>query len=151
MQDSEIAPIPPEKEEREIEPDPPQGKGYVTYEFLVAGKVVDSQIIGDGDTLTQPATPDAPDGYYFSGWMDEKGQLFDTFGPQTVPVEENSTICLMAAFTPVLRAYFMSDINGRKVISTWETKSDHGSVPMYELVVEKHQKLIGWTMEQGES
>ena len=50
---------------------------------------------------------------------------------------------------PVLRAWFMSDIDGGKVVSTWEPEEEHGSVPMYLLGVEKHQKLIGWTLEKG--
>lgn len=149
LMDAETESVASEMEGQRIEPDQPPGMGYITYEFVVSGEVVHTQIIGDGDTLTQPATPDAPEGYYFSGWVDEEGRPFDAFGPQTVPAEENITIRLTAAFTPVLRAYFMSDINGGKVISTWETRACHGSVPMYELVVEKHQKLIGWTLEQG--
>ena len=43
----------------------------------------------------------------------------------------------------------MSDIDGGKVVSTWEPEEEHGSVPMYLLGVEKHQKLIGWTLEKG--
>ena len=43
----------------------------------------------------------------------------------------------------------MSDIDGGKVVSTWETEEEHGSVPMYLLGVEKHQKLIGWKLEKG--
>ena len=132
-----------------ILPDQPQEAGYVTYEFAAEDRVVEVQIVGDGEVLTQPATPEAPEGRRFTGWLDEEGRPFRSFGPQTVPAGQESVRRLTAAFVPVLRAWFMSDIDGGKVVSTWETEEEHGSVPMYLLGVEKHQKLIGWTLEKG--
>ena len=139
----------PENEVRMILPDQPQEAGYVTYEFAAEDRVVEVQIVGDGEVLTQPATPEAPEGRRFTGWLDEEGRPFRSFGPQTVPAGQESVRRLTAAFVPVLRAWFMSDIDGGKVVSTWETEEEHGSVPMYLLGVEKHQKLIGWTLEKG--
>ena len=49
-----------ENEVRMILPDQPQEAGYVTYEFAVEDRVVEVQIVGDGEVLTQPATPEAP-------------------------------------------------------------------------------------------
>lgn len=121
-----------------ILPDQPQEAGYVTYEFAVEDRVVEVQIVGDGEVLTQPATPEAPEGRRFTGWLDEEGRPFRSFGPQTVPAGQESVRRLTAAFVPVLRAWFMSDIDGGKVVSTWETEEEHGSVPMYLLGVEKH-------------
>lgn len=121
-----------------ILPDQPQEAGYVTYEFAVEDRVVEVQIVGDGEVLTQPATPEAPEGRRFTGWLDEEGRPFRSFGPQTVPAGQELVRRLTAAFVPVLRAWFMSDIDDGKVVSTGEPEEEHGSVPMYLLGVEKH-------------
>ena len=76
-----VTPPAPENEVRMILPDQPQEAGYVTYEFVVEDRVVEVQIVGDGEVLTQPATPEAPEGRRFTGWLDEEGRPFRSFGP----------------------------------------------------------------------
>lgn len=65
-----------------ILPDQPQEAGYVTYEFVVEDRVVEVQIVGDGEVLTQPATPEAPEGRRFTGWLDEEGARSGASAPR---------------------------------------------------------------------
>ncbi|NLG19787.1 MAG: InlB B-repeat-containing protein, partial [Fibrobacter sp.] len=106
-----------------------------TYEFWVEGdgiptKLVDTQIVKNGQSLIAPATPEAPDGTKFTGWFVGNDKvLFND------PIEVNANtpdkVEAKAKFTPVAYVYFVYNGN---VIATKEvppgTKTDSSGVPI---------------------
>ena len=56
---SQIAPL------KIVEPD--DGKYFATYTFYNGEKVVDTQIVAEGEMVSEPATPTVPDGKKFEG------------------------------------------------------------------------------------
>lgn len=50
-----------------------------TYRFFNGDKLVDTQIVKNGDTLEEPGKPEK-DGYVFTGWVDKDGKDFSGFG-----------------------------------------------------------------------
>ena len=71
---------------------------YTTYTFLNEGKEVDKQIVKNGDTLYEPASPEQ-EGHKFVGWFKADGTQFNTFGEQTGIAETTGTeVTLTAKF-----------------------------------------------------
>ena len=83
---------------------PGEGDVYVTYNFVVGESVHDTQIVKNGGTVTEPATPEVPEGKRFEGWYE--GNTPFTFG--TVSATENKTVTVEARFTDVYYVYFMT-------------------------------------------
>lgn len=68
-----------------------------TYNFLVEGEVYAAQTVKDGETLSEPAAPEA-EGKTFDGWYTAEtgGEKFTAFGVQTVT--ETKTVDLYAGW-----------------------------------------------------
>ena len=84
-----------------------------TYNFYVNDGIVSTQVVKMGDTLYEPAAPDANDnGFKFTGWYtkEQGGELFDGFGEQNV--SETKTVDLYAHFEEVHYVFFY-DNQGR--------------------------------------
>ncbi len=127
----------------------PNEQYYMTYEFVVNDTVADTQIIADGDILTQPAASSAPAQQRFTGWYTDNGSRFTSFGTQTVKVSQNTTVTLTARFEPINYAYFMNSVNGGNVAYTQESAEDTCTVSMYDLSIASNQALMEWTKEKG--
>lgn len=78
-----------------------------TYNFHVNDEIVSTQVVKTGDTLYEPAAPEASDnGFKFTGWYtkEQGGDLFNGFGEQNV--SENKTVDLYAQFEEVHYVFF---------------------------------------------
>lgn len=96
----------------------------LTYEFYVGEKLVDTQRVGDGETLVAPKTP-TQDGHKFMGWTenpDDSNPTYQSF-ETSINVTETKTIKLYAHFEEVYYVFFMDD-DGRVYETRWGTSGD---------------------------
>lgn len=99
----------------------PGGTAVLTYEFYVGGELVDTQRVGDGETLVAPKTP-TQDGHKFMGWTEDpnvSNPTYQSFGTP-INVTGTETIKLYAHFEEVYYVFFM-DNNGRVYETRWGT------------------------------
>ena len=122
---------------------PGEGDVYVTYNFVVGESVHDTQIVKNGGTVTEPATPEVPEGKRFEGWYE--GNTPFTFG--TVSATENKTVTVEARFTDVYYVYFMTvDSN---VFATAEAVAPNYTVALPDNYEPEGQRVTGWKTENG--
>lgn len=122
----------------------PDDQRYYTYEFYngSSSTPISTQIVKEGDTLYQPATPTTEEGKVFIGWYDENGDPFTGFGTVGT-IAKNDTIKLYAKIEDGYYVFFMD--NKGTVIDTKtgktgaEIKFDDVSFP-----VEADQAITGW-------
>ena len=122
---------------------PGEGDVYVTYNFVVGGSAYDTQIVKNGGTVTEPATPEVPEGKRFEGWYE--GNTPFTFG--TVSATENKTVTVEARFTDVYYVYFMT-VDGN-VFATAEAVAPNYTVALPDNYEPEGKRVTGWKTENG--
>lgn len=125
----------------------PGGTAVLTYEFYVGGELVDTQRVGDGETLVAPKTP-TQDGHKFMGWTenpDDEQPIYQSFG---IPIEVTGTgtTRLYAHFEEVYYVFFMDGVGlDARVIATKEGTSGASiSVADVNVPVGANQSVSGW-------
>lgn len=130
----------------------PDANEYLTYQFYVGGKMVDEQIVKDGNTLLAPETPKAAEGQRFIGWYDENDALFTGFGKQS-GITASKTITLHAKFEEVYYVYFHAPgENGENgnIVKTKEGVT--GNKITFEDVTfahEPNESITGWYTDKN--
>ena len=116
-----------------------------TFNFVVNGTTVSTQIVKSGDTLIAPTAPDMI-GQAFVGWVDEAGNSFTGFGKQA-EITETTTRTITARYEAALYVYFLNP-DGSQIMRT-EKVGDHKAhnftAVSYE--VDSTHKLVGWAAE----
>lgn len=118
-----------------------------TFNFVVNGTTVSTQIVKSGDTLIAPTAPDMI-GQAFVGWVDEAGNSFTGFGKQS-EITETTTRTITARYEAALYVYFYNP-DGTQIMRT-EKVGDH-EVHSYTTVsyeVDSTHKLVGWAAEKN--
>lgn len=118
-----------------------------TYTFKVDGVTVDTQIVKNGELLTEPAVP-VKEGQKFTGWYVNGVKIDFT---QPVTVSGTATVEAIAQFAPVLYVFFMDGVgdNARVIVtkegiaggtvSTTDVKPNLGST----------QGVTGWYRDEA--
>ena len=121
---------------------PDDQKKYYTYKFYHGEDLISTQIVKEGDTLYQPATPTTEEGKVFTGWYDKAGKLFTSFGTVGT-IAENKTIKLTAKIEDGYYVYF-KDNTGR-IIAT-ETGTTGQTIPFEDVsfAVGTDEAITGW-------
>ena len=118
-----------------------------TFNFVVNGEIVSTQIVKSGDTLIAPTAPDAI-GQAFVGWVDEAGNPFTGFGKQS-EITETTTRKIIARYEAALYVYFLNP-DGTQIMRT-EKVGDHEvhnfTTVSYE--VDSTHKLVGWAAKKN--
>ena len=118
-----------------------------TFNFVVNGEIVSTQIVKSGDTLIAPTAPDAI-GQAFVGWVDETGNPFTGFGKQS-EITETTTRRITARYEAALYVYFLNP-DGTQIMRT-EKVGDHEAhnftTVSYE--VDSTHKLVGWAAKKN--
>ena len=118
-----------------------------TFNFVVNGEIVSTQIVKSGDTLIAPTAPDAI-GQAFVGWVDEAGNPFTGFGKQS-EITETTTRRITARYEAALYVYFLNP-DGSQIMRT-EKVGDHEAhnftTVSYE--VDSTHKLVGWAAKKN--
>lgn len=132
----------------------PDEKSYYTYEFYNGSELISTQIVKEGDTLYQPATPTTEEGKVFTGWYDEKGNLFTGFG-KVDEITESDTIELYAGIEDGYYVFFMN--NDTVIATKTGTTGTEISLNSVSFPVKADQAITGWyydvnrTQPAGES
>lgn len=113
-----------------------------TFNFVVNGEIVSTQIVKSGDTLIAPTAPDMI-GQAFVGWVDEAGNPFTGFGKQA-EITETTTRRITARYEAALYVYFLNP-DGSQIMRT-EKVGDHEAHDFTAVSydVDSTHKLIGW-------
>ena len=118
-----------------------------TFNFVVNGTTVSTQIVKSGDTLIAPTAPDMI-GQAFVGWVDEAGNSFTVFGKQS-EITETTTRTITARYEAALYVYFLNP-DGTQIMRT-EKVGDHEAhdftTVSYE--VDSTHKLVGWAAKKN--
>ena len=118
-----------------------------TFNFVVNGEIVSTQIVKSGDTLIAPTAPDMI-GQAFVGWVDEAGNSFTGFGKQA-EITETTTRTITARYEAALYVYFLNP-DGSQIMRT-EKVGDHEAhdftTVSYE--VDSTHKLVGWAAKKN--
>ena len=118
-----------------------------TYRFLAADgtTVVSEQIVKNGDVLVAPEAP-VVEGKTFTGWHDESGAVFGTFGIQS-GIGETKTVVLHADYEDSFYVYFYNP-DGTQIMRT-ECVSDHAEHNFRSVIydVGSELNLVGWAAE----
>ena len=126
---------------------PDDQKKYYTYKFYHGEDLISTQIVKEGDTLYQPATPTTEEGKVFTGWYDETGNLFDDFGTISTEITEDKPIKLYAGIEDGYYVFFM---NGDTVIATETgTTGTEISLNSVSFPVEADQAITGWYKDKA--
>ena len=118
-----------------------------TFNFVVNGEIVSTQIVKSGDTLIAPTAPDAI-GQAFVGWVDEAGNPFTGFGKQS-EITETTTRRITARYEAALYVYFLNP-DGSQIMRT-EKVGDHEAHDFTTVSydVDSTHKLVGWAAEKN--
>ena len=127
----------------------PDDQSYYTYEFYLSRdsrEPYSTQIVKEGEKLYQPATPTTEEGKVFTGWYDEKGNLFTGFG-KVDEITKSDTIKLYARIEDGYYVFFM---NGDTVIAT-ETGQTGAEISLNSVSfpVEADQAITGWYKDKA--
>ena len=118
-----------------------------TFNFVVNGEIVSTQIVKSGDTLIAPTAPDAI-GQAFVGWVDEAGNPFTGFGKQS-EITETTTRTITARYEAALYVYFLNP-DGSQIMRT-EKVGDHEAHDFTTVSydVDSTHKLVGWAAKKN--
>lgn len=128
----------------------PDDQSYYTYEFYLSSDSShpdSTQIVKEGDTLYQPATPTTEEGKVFTGWYDEKGNLFTGFG-KVDEITKSDTIKLTARIEDGYYVYF-KDNTGRIIATKTGTTGDEITFGDVSFAVDTNQAITGWYTDKG--
>ena len=125
---------------------PDDQKKYYTYKFYHGEDLISTQIVKEGDTLYQPATPTTEEGKVFTGWYDKAGNPFTDFG-EIDEIKSNEIINLYARIEDGYYVFFM---NGDTVIAT-KTGQTNDKVTFADVSfpVNADQAITGWYTDKG--
>lgn len=118
-----------------------------TYTFYVGEEVVDTQIVKDGEYLTEPAAPDGEG--KFLGWYVEGAEEPLDFA-EPVSVTANADVNVVARFDGVHYLLFMDKQEGGRVVAC-KTIGEGGSVTTSDVTfpVDADQAITGWKTATG--
>ncbi len=118
-----------------------------TFNFVVNGTTVSTQIVKSGDTLIAPTAPDMI-GQAFVGWVDEAGNSFTGFGKQS-EITETTTRTITARYEAALYVYFLNP-DGTQIMRT-EKVGDHEAHDFTTVSydVDSTHKLVGWAAKKN--
>lgn len=118
-----------------------------TFNFVVNGTTVSTQIVKSGDTLIAPTAPDMI-GQAFVGWVDEAGNSFTSFGKQS-EITETTTRTITARYEAALYVYFLNP-DGTQIMRT-EKVGDHEAHDFTTVSydVDSTHKLVGWAAKKN--
>jgi len=116
-----------------------------TYNFIVDGSIVDTQVVKNNDVLYQPNTP-SKEGYRFVAWLSDNGGEFTTFGIQS-GIEETQDIRINAEFEKVYYVTFV-DEDG-KVISTKASDENDKVLIDVTFSLSSTKSLVAWRSNDG--
>ena len=127
----------------------PDGQSYYTYEFYLSSdssEPYSTQIVKQDDVLYQPETPQTEEGKVFTGWYDEKGNLFTGFG-KVGTIAKDKPIKLYAKIEDGYYVFFM---NNDTVIAT-KTGQTNDKVTFADVSfpVNADQAITGWYTDKG--
>ena len=128
----------------------PDGQSYYTYEFYLSSdssEPYSTQIVKEGDTLYQPATPTTEEGKVFTGWYDEKGNLFTGFG-KVDEITESDTIKLTARIEDGYYVFFKKT-DGTVIDTKTGTTGTEISLNSVSFPVEADQAITGWYKDES--
>ncbi|MBR6787796.1 MAG: InlB B-repeat-containing protein, partial [Clostridia bacterium] len=121
---------------------------YITYTFTGDGVDPVTQIVGNGEELYAPKSPEK-EGYQFLGWYTDANVKFDSFGIQSVT--ESDEITLTAKFQKIYYVFFL-DTTGR-VIKTKNTVDhvENGAISCNDVIfdVGAEESIVGWYTDSG--
>lgn len=125
---------------------PDDQKKYCTYKFYHGEDLISTQIVKEGDTLYQPATPTTEEGKVFTGWYDKAGNPFTDFG-EIDEIKSNEIINLYARIEDGYYVFFM---NGDTVIAT-KTGQTNDKVTFADVSfpVNADQAITGWYKDKA--
>lgn len=127
----------------------PDDQRYYTYEFYNGSTLISTQIVKDGVTLLEPQVP-AQDGKVFTGWYDETGKLFTSFGTVS-GVTETKTIRVDARFKDGYHVTFLT--TDGSVLCT-ATVTPNGTLTDLPDEVKNYQpagkRVTAWKSDNGE-
>ena len=138
---SQIAPL------NIVEPD--DGEYFATYTFYNGEKVVDTQIVAVGETVSEPATPTVPDGQKFEGWYVDGAEL--DFTTPVADLTEDTDVRVDARFSDVYYVFFLT--TDGDVYRTLEATKDKGYkvTPPADYVPDGDLAVTGWVVEDTET
>lgn len=115
---------------------------YITYKFFVEGveQTDDKQIVKNGDTLYEPASPEK-EGYKFVGWFKADGNQFNGFGVQS-EIPETTEVTLTAEFEEARYVFFMDQNN--RVFETREGTNNTTIQADATFPVGADEGITGW-------
>ena len=118
-----------------------------TYNFMVDGTVVDTQMVKYGEFLTEPTVP-VKEGQKFTGWYVNGVKIDFT---QPVTVSGTDTVEAIAQFAPALYVFFMDGVGtNARVIVTKEGITD-GTVSTTDVKpnLGSTQGVTGWYRDKA--
>ena len=121
-----------------------------TYTFVADGVTVDTQIVKDGEYLTEPQAPEK-EGHRFAGWFVGSEQLL--FGPSNpITVTQTEAITATARFEQIYYVFFM-DSAGATGGNVFRTKSgttgEQVSTGDVKLPIGSTHAVTGWYTNQN--
>ena len=116
----------------------------VTYNFVIDGKPVSTQIVKNGDTLSEPEV-DSVEGKYFAGWYYDNGDRFTGFGEQQ-GISESSTVTLTGKYEDAYYVFFVNE-EGTVVATKRGGEGAEVSTADVTFAVEANQSITGWYVE----
>lgn len=128
----------------------PDDQSYYTYEFYLSRdsrEPYSTQIVKEGDTLYQPATPTTEEGKVFTGWYDEAGNPFTGFG-EIDEITESDTIKLTARIEDGYYVFFKKT-DGTVIDTKTGTTGTEISLNSVSFPVEADQAITGWYKDES--
>ena len=123
----------------------PDDQRYYTYEFYLSSnssKPYSTQIVKQDDVLYQPETPQTEEGKVFTGWYDEKGNLFTGFG-KVDEITKSDTIKLTARIEDGYYVFFKKT-DGTVIDTITGKTNDKVTFDSVSFPVNANQAITGW-------
>lgn len=120
-----------------------------TYVFMNGEETVDTQTLGDGENLLQPATP-TNGTKHFTGWntaQDGTGNA-PTFGMVSVD-DEDATYTYYAQWEEAYYVYFMAGADSNVVVYS-EKVAKGGTVTNWPTYQPENGTVTGWKIKNGD-
>lgn len=116
----------------------------VTYNFVIDGEQIATQIVKNGDTLVEPEV-ESVEGKFFTGWYTDDGQRFTGFITQS-DITQDDTITLTGRYEDAYYVYFVNE-DGTVIATKRGAKDTKVSTTDVTFAVEANQSITGWYVE----
>lgn len=128
-------------------------QGYTeTYEFYDSDKTcVSSQTVRIGDTLAEPAVPRTLDGKTFTGWTDDSGVAFNSFGTVDDIAQDAAVIKLYAKYADAIYIHYYDQYDNlikSQPVEAGSTVTIEKDVPLIQ-VQPLTQCQDGWSTDKN--